>query len=308
MDFSIIIPAKNEENNIGICLDSINSMSFDTERFEVLVIDNGSSDRTIEVADAKGAKVFKKPDVTISALRNYGASLAEGAVLAFLDADCTVAECWLSEASRYLSKDDIACFGGPPAIPLNATWVQKAWFTVRAKKNCVEEADWLESMNMFVPRHVFAAVGGFNEKLVTCEDYDLSLRLKRFGKIISDNRIVAVHHGEASNLRRFFQKERWRGRSNFQGVSSHGFRWRELASLAAPTTYLILAIAVIASLLAGNVPVAGGVVLFGVWQVPLALFAVFKTRGQWDPVTTLQLLVLLNIYFLARGLAVLRFK
>jgi len=291
-----------------MCLDSINSMAFDMGRFEVLVVDNGSSDRTIEVARAKGARVFKKPDVTISGLRNFGSSQAAGAILAFLDADCTVAQCWLSEASRYLIKEDIACFGGPPTIPADATWVQKAWFNIRAKKSCVEETDWLESMNMFVPRHVFSAVGGFNEKLITCEDYDLSLRLKQFGKIISDKRIVAVHHGEATDLRHFFSKEHWRGRSNFQGVISHGFTWRELASLVAPTAYLLLAFAVLGSLMFVEVTMAGFAASFGVWQVPLAFFAVFKTRGQWDPKTTLQLIVLLNVYFLARALAVLRWK
>lgn len=308
MDFTIIIPAKNEEKNIDKCLHSINAMTYDMGLLEVLVIDNGSSDRTIDIARANGAKVFEKPDVTISGLRNFGFSMSEGTILAFLDADCTVAPDWLIEASRYLNNDEVACFGSPPTIPTDATWVQKAWFKIRAKNTCVQETEWLESMNMFVPRHVFASIGGFNEKLVTCEDYDLSLRLKRFGKIISDSRIVAVHHGEATDLRHFFRKEHWRGSSNFRGVLSHGLKWRELPSLMIPTAYVLLMIVVFGYLLIGEVSDVSFALFMGLWQVPLALFAAIKTRKSLNLKTILQLIVLLNVYFLARGLAVLRLK
>jgi len=311
MDFSIIIPARNEEMNIGNCLDSINAMNFDADRFEVLLIDNGSTDGTVEVVRNKGARVFVKPDATISALRNFGASQAEGEVLAFIDADCTVASDWLSEASRYLGNQEVSCFGGPPGIPADATWVQKAWFKVREKKEQVEEVEWLESMNMFIPRQIFFSSEGFNEKLVTCEDYDLSLRLRRFGRIVADRRIVAVHHGEASNLRRFFSKELWRATSNLQGIKSHGFSWKEVPSLVIPSAYCLLALLVLGYLLVealanGEAPVLGLAVLLAIWQVPLVFLAVWKLRDSWNAQLASQLYVLFNVYFLARGLAVFR--
>jgi glycosyltransferase involved in cell wall biosynthesis len=311
MEFSIIIPAKNEEKNIGNCLDSINAMHFEPHRFEVLVVDNGSSDRTVEIAWARGARVFEKPGLTISGLRNFGAGEAKGEVLAFLDADCTVAPDWLDEASRYMGNQEVACFGGPPGIPENATWVQKTWFRVREKKELVREVEWLESMNMFVPRQTFLAAGGFNEKLVTCEDYDLSLRLKRFGKIVADRRIVAVHHGEATDLRHFFRKEHWRATSNFSGLKSHGFHWKEMPSLVAPSAYLLLFLLALGALLvgilpAGEVPVSGWVALAILWQGPLVLLAIRKSRDSWNPLAACQLFLLLNIYFMARGLAVFR--
>jgi glycosyltransferase involved in cell wall biosynthesis len=313
MDFSIIIPAKNEEKNIGHCLDSINAMDFETGRFEVLVIDNGSSDRTVEIVRTKGAKVFVMPDLTISGLRNFGASKAGGKILAFLDADCTVAPTWLASAAHYLDNNEIACFGGPPGIPDEGTWVQKAWFRVREKKSEVIEVEWLESMNMFIPRKTFLAVGGFDESLVTCEDYDLSLRLMRLGKIIADRRIVAVHHGEAADLRHFFRKELWRATSNFQGVKSHGFHWRELPSLVVPPVYCLLPLLAIGYaltriLLDGDALDGGLAALLIGWQAPLALLAAWKVRDSWDVRVVSQLFVLLNVYFFARGIAVIRGK
>ena len=71
MLFSIIIPAKNEEHNIGKCLDSILAVDFQLERFEVIVVDNGSTDRTVQVSKTKGATVYFEPELTISGLRNF---------------------------------------------------------------------------------------------------------------------------------------------------------------------------------------------------------------------------------------------
>jgi glycosyltransferase involved in cell wall biosynthesis len=306
MDFSIIIPAKNEEKNIGKCLDSINAITFDDECFEVLVVDNGSSDRTVEIARDRGARVFEKPNITISGLRNLGASQANGNVLVFLDADCTVASDWLCEASRYLNSPEISCFGGPPGIPSNATWVQKAWFRVREKNNLVEEVEWLESMNMFIPKDKFDSVGGFNEDLVTCEDYDISVRLKKIGQIVADQRIVAVHHGEATDLGHFFRKEHWRATSNVKRLKSCHFNLRELPSLIVPPIHCLLASLLLVLLLTGHFVNSGFLILLILWQAPLALLAVWKTRGSWDARVSTQLFVLLNVYFFARGLAFFR--
>ncbi len=138
MDFSIIIPAKNEEKNIQNCLQSIAAIDYPADKFEVLLIDNGSTDKTVAVAESWGAKVFLKPELTISGLRNFGAQQSKGKILAFLDADCTVDKNWLNAASVYLEDTAVVSFGSPAVIPLNATWVQKAWFNIRKKNKLLK--------------------------------------------------------------------------------------------------------------------------------------------------------------------------
>jgi glycosyltransferase involved in cell wall biosynthesis len=223
MDFSIIIPAKNEENNLAQCLRSIAELDYPKDAFEVLVIDNGSTDNTVEIARSYGAEVHVKPEMTISGLRNFGSSIARGKTLSFIDADCTVLADWLKSASIWDEHPEVCCYGGPPTIPERATWVQKSWYIVRKKSQEIEDVDWLESMNMFVRKKAFVDVSGFDESLQTCEDYDLSLRLKEHGRIVADRRINAVHHGEASTVAHFYQKESWRGISNLAGLKRHGF-------------------------------------------------------------------------------------
>jgi GT2 family glycosyltransferase len=169
----------------------------------------------------------------------------------------------------------------------------------------VQEADWFESMNMFVRRETFAEISGFDESLVTCEDYDLSLRLKKRGLLLNDNGIVAIHHGEAATVAHFFRKEMWRGKSNFRGMMSHGFVLRELPSIVAPPVHCLLALAVVLSLLSNcNELRTMAVILFVLWQSVLFFQSIRKNHARSDVVTIVQLYVLLNVYFSARGLAV----
>jgi glycosyltransferase involved in cell wall biosynthesis len=309
MKVSIIIPAKNEEAMIGRCLDSLRDMDWDEDDREIIVIDNGSVDGTVRTALEKGAQVHFKPGLTISALRNFGAENAKGDILAFLDADCTVMYDWLHQASLYFPREDVVCFGAPPVIPENPTWVQAAWFQVRRKRDPARETDWLESMNMFVRRDAFFSIGGFNEDLETCEDYDLSLRLRKLGKVISDEQIVAVHHGEAESVASFFLKEYWRGSGNLRGFLSHGFNLKEFPSVFFPIVHGILAVTVTFLVIAGIITahgrmLSGSASLVIAWQIPLFLIALWKNRSSFQLSRTLQLGLLLNVYLLARGGAV----
>lgn len=304
MQFSVIIPAKNEQGNIARCLESVLSVDWDPAEFEIMVVDNGSSDKTVEVADRFGVSVHLEPDLSIAGLRNFGAGKASGEILSFIDADCTVDRGWLREASRYLSRTEIVCFGSPPGVPPNATWVQSAWFLVRRKQFAVGETDWLESMNMFVRREVFCTCGGFDETLVTCEDYDFSLRMKKVGLLVSDNRIIATHYGEAPTLTRFFHKELWRGKSSAAGILQHGLVLSEIPSLIAPVLHCLLLPGIIVCLI--FFPGQVGLYLWGVafWQWLLLMKSM---RKQW-PVSSiprvLQLFCLLNVYLVARGAAI----
>jgi glycosyltransferase involved in cell wall biosynthesis len=311
MDFSVIIPAKNEQKYLGHCLQSLSQLDYPREAYEVLVIDNGSTDNTVEIANQYEAQVFVRPELTIAGLRNFGASHAQGRFLVFLDADCAVSTDWFTAASAWLEQADVCCFGGPPESPENGTWVQKAWYIVRCKTCMVEEVEWLESMNMFVRKEIFDRVHGFDETLTTCEDYDLSLRLKKHGRIVADKRIRAAHHGEAATISHFYRKECWRGVSNISGLIRHGLHVGELPSLLAPIIFL-LCLALTAVGLVVSV-VKGGWLAFCffaafllLWQSPIFLLAMLKSKTSASFRLRLGLYLLLNTYFLARGMAMLR--
>ena len=89
---SVIVPALNEGSVIRRCLASLQQQRLPSDCFEVIVVDNGSTDRTREIARSFGGSlavtVLERSGVRIAALRNLGAATARGEFLAFLDADC----------------------------------------------------------------------------------------------------------------------------------------------------------------------------------------------------------------------------
>ncbi len=242
---SIIIPVKNEERRIVECL---LNLTFAIEKYEkpveIIVVDNGSTDSTVEKAKKFNAKVFVLPGASISALRNYGVGHASGSICAFIDSDILVSKDWLCMGMKYFSgenKSNIACVGASPYLADHASWAAKAMhLVVECRGSFSLKRQWIASMNMFVRKDVFQSLGGFNEKLTTAEDVDFGYRLTKKYVIVYDRNIKVVHLGEPAGLFELFQKERWRSTSNYSGVFSHGIVVSELPSLLMPVWTLII--------------------------------------------------------------------
>jgi len=297
---SVVIPARNEAQYIKQCLESLCALDFPKARYETIVVDNGSTDTTAAIARDLDVKLISLPqEMTIAAVRNRGAAQAAGEILAFLDADCTVASNWLACAERYFNRSDVACFGSSPLIPDNPTWVEKTWYLVRKPKTQVHEKAWQESTNMFIPKDLFHKVGGFNESLTTCEDVDLCYRLAPHGKIISDARIAAIHHRDPKTIKNFFLKEQWRGKSNYRGVLQHGIKMDELPSLLLPIFVSAMWILPLIALIFGAPLFATVLVLTG--QAPVLLLSFIKLRPVGNFSDFIRLLLLYNVYFIARA-------
>jgi glycosyl transferase family 2 len=234
---SFVIPVLNAERDIERCLASINNLQCEEGAYEVLVVDNGSTDCTQQVVRKMGFACQVMPEVKVGALRNRGAAIARGAYLAFVDADVELMPHWLSNGVAAFDDTRVVASGCFPKAPPNATWVQRAWEIQQRGRQSSQSASpspWLPSMNLLVRREAFLRIGGFNEQLTTAEDVDLCYRLGKVGTILSNPAMEAVHWGEAPDLQTFWRKEVWRGMGNLKGVLSHGLRWDELPSLGYP--------------------------------------------------------------------------
>src|SRR5262245_48925925 len=126
MRISIIVPARNEEKALGDLLASLQAQKAPNVAIEIIVVDHESTDDTKRVALQGGARVVTKRGGTISSVRNLGASVATGDILAFVDSDCTVAEDWLAAALPHLREPSVGVVGSyylmPPHPP---TWVRR---------------------------------------------------------------------------------------------------------------------------------------------------------------------------------------
>ncbi|HMO17007.1 MAG TPA: glycosyltransferase [Oligoflexia bacterium] len=205
---SVIIPAKNVEGFLPGCIRAVRTCAYPQDRVEIIVVDNGSTDSSLEIAMQMADKVLRVPDVTIAALRNRGALEATGEVLAFLDADCVASDNWLTEGVRAVSERE--CLAGfLYDVPEDANWMERDWFGQR--DNGVTETTHVGGGNMFISHSLFQQASGFDEKLITGEDYEFCLRVSQIAKIISDDRIKVIHLGNPKNIIQFIKREIWYG-------------------------------------------------------------------------------------------------
>ena len=184
---SIIIPALNEEGRLPQCLDSLAKQSF--EDYEIIVVDSGSSDRTVEIAKKHGARVLYEPKLGVSVAKNFGASEAGGDILVFTDADSTYPQDWLKKmVSHFKDKRVIAAFG--PIKPAERKLIHVFLFdlTTNAIPHLAAILGFFmaHGPNQSFRRTAFEKVGGFDERLRILEDNELPNRIKREGKIVFD--------------------------------------------------------------------------------------------------------------------------
>jgi Glycosyl transferase family 2 len=241
---TVIMPARNAASAIGACLRSINAERLAFGESEVIVVDNGSTDGTPEIAAAAGASVVSLPGLRVSAMRNRAASLARAPLLAFIDADHELGTGWC-EAVRDLFTDPSVSAGGAPChAPPNGTWVQRAYDCLRRHDGRRRDATWLGSGNFVIRADVFQRLGGFDEALETCEDVDLCRRLLIAGQcLVEEPRLVNIHHGDPRTLGAVFRGELWRGRDNLRVTFRPPLDVRSVISAVQPAaTVAIIAV------------------------------------------------------------------
>lgn len=206
----------NEEKYIGKCLEALTRLDSPKIEYEIIVVDNGSKDRSVEIAKSFNAKVLIKKGVHIAELRNLGAMNSKGDILSFVDADCVVSKKWLLNAISCLESTKSAVVGCVYKIPDNSRWVGKASDIISQKRRS-GYVNYLPAGNIIIKKDCFFEVNGFDEGLETNEDYDLCYRLREKGhKIFSDPSIESVHFGTPYTINHLFKRELWHGTSTFK--------------------------------------------------------------------------------------------
>jgi len=214
---SFVIPTLNEEENIQATIKSIR-MFAPSWNYEVIVVDNGSQDNTIKLAEGEGALVVKNAGGTIASSRNKGVAHSNGEILVFLDADVLLTAAWQGEIENTILSIinvPMQVTGSRCSVPDEDNWILKYWY----KKMRFRKENYINSGHLITSKVLFDKIGGFTEELKTAEDYDFSMKARQAGaQIINNPNLVAVHTGYPRTIRAFVKRERWHGREDFSSI------------------------------------------------------------------------------------------
>ncbi len=188
---SVVIPAYNEENYLPLCLESIKRQDYAGE-YEVIVVDNASTDNTAQITRDWGAKVVYESKRSPACARQKGVEVATGKIIAFIDADTRAPAHWLSTIVwRFLCEPEMVAVSGPYAY-CDAGKFSKISSYIGNFFNIITDqlfrkvfgkggAIW--GCNFAVRRSALLEVGGFDTSIKFYgEEYELSLRLRKAGK------------------------------------------------------------------------------------------------------------------------------
>lgn len=304
--FSIVIPARNEEKRISECLEAIRGSLSPAETAEVILVDDHSDDQTVAIARRLGAQVIETDGrLSIAGLRNAGAARARGEVLVFLDADVVVTREWLRLAKNHFDRGFVGALGFAYSVPADAGWVGTAWGgRSLGVPDKVQPVNFLGSLNIFVNRAVFQAVGGFSEQLMTGEDKDLCLRLRKAGyDVRRSTETILTHLGYERNLLEFVKKEFWRqGRTLLIAKKWH-YSPRTMRNPLLSAWHLLSLVLIVALSLARKPFLA----LFGIvlWTVPALVISWGKAPRDMSCRRYCQFLFLTFLRWNVAGIALL---
>ncbi len=209
---SVVIPVRNEEYYMAQCIDSLSRLDYPAASYEVIFADGQSTDRTVEIARGKGARVVDNPGIRISSGRNEGFYASRGDIVVFTDADCIFENDWLLKATdHFRRRPEVAGLSGPTRVPSDQNAFGKAVGVVFRIATMTSasvhydacsssfEVDDLPGCNAFYRREALNAIMPTNAALFSNEDVEMNASLRRLGyRLLMTPDVVINHYKRAS--------------------------------------------------------------------------------------------------------------
>lgn len=211
---SIIIPAYNEEDCIGECLKSISGQS--NRRLEIIVVDDGSSDATLEIAKRFKANTLHQNHKGPGSARNLAASHAKGKILVFVDADMTFDKNFIDDLIAPILKGETIGTFSKNEMNKNSKNIWSACWNINRNLplDLLIPPNYPSSSPVFraILKTKFDSVGGFSTSGEYTDDWSLSRKLGTKSTLAKG---ALYYHVNPSSLEEVWNQARWIGKSEF---------------------------------------------------------------------------------------------
>jgi len=211
---TVVIAAYNAASTLSECLSSIRELNYPD--YETVVVDDGSTDATSEIANQSGVRTIRVEHKGLAAARNTGVDAASGEVVAFIDADARADRDWLYHLVEAISRRDAAAAAGPNFAPdpqsARAAAMAAAPGLPREVRAGDDRLAQLCGCNMAITRAALLKVGGFDPMFTSAgDDVDLSWRLAASGETLAYAPGAVVIHERRATLAAYLRQQRGYG-------------------------------------------------------------------------------------------------
>jgi len=234
---SVVVCAYNAEATMEECLESLRPDRVRYPNYEVIVVDDGSTDRTKEISERyPDYRLISHENRGLSVARNEGILAATGEIVAFTDSDCAVDPDWLTYlVHRLQSNHEFAAVGGPNLPPPESDWVQEVVARSPGGPTHVLLSDWeaehIPGCNMAFWRKHLIDVGLFDPIYRAAgDDVDICWRLQNAGHKIGFAAAALVWHRRRATVRAYLNQQKGYGRAEALLYFKHPYRFNFLGN------------------------------------------------------------------------------
>ena len=226
---SVVVCAYNAERTIDRCLASLETLTY--PNYEVIVVNDGSRDRTLEIAERHTfCRIISQPNKGLSVARNVGAEAACGEIVAYTDSDCVADPDWLNYLVAKMEASNLAACGGPNFPPPEDTLVPAVVAVAPGAPTHVlisdEVAEHIAGCNMAFNRDALLRLGGFDPIYRAAgDDVDICWRFQDANYVIGFSPAAVVWHFRRNTVSAYCNQQRGYGKAEALVYAKHPLRF-----------------------------------------------------------------------------------
>jgi GT2 family glycosyltransferase len=228
---SVVICAFNAERTMEACCESLTKLRY--APLEIIVVDDGSTDRTAEIAARYPFRLIRQENKGLSVARNVGIEAATGEIVAYTDSDCVADPDWLTYLVGAMLRHDWVACGGPNLSPPEPSLVPACVAVAPGGPTHVlvhdDVAEHIPGCNMAFRKSALLAVGMFDPQYTSAgDDVDLCWRLQNQGWQIGFAPGAMVWHFRRNTVKAYLRQQRGYGKAEALLYFKHPYRFNLL--------------------------------------------------------------------------------